>query len=112
MSYIHACPLCSVVSPPNRAQFHHKTFLCQVQIIRGQRSKLQMLMRPLSCKHVLPFSESRESATELAADWNAWAVGEANAKADRLQFTAEQRKHYLYELGITGHPVIEQPKSL
>lgn len=107
MSYVHACPICSVVAPPNSGL---KTFLCRVQIVRGQRSNRQMLMRPLLCKHILPFPESEDSATTLAENWNAWAARTAEVRANELKLTPEQRANYLYELGITGHPAIEQPK--
>lgn len=101
MSYLHSCPICSVLAPGDGANQH---YTCATSIYRGQRSGLHFLMRQLRCKHDVPVKSPRKEGSEIEREWNTWAEAVAKTEAERRKFSPEQTARWMYQLGIAGHP--------
>ncbi len=96
---LHSCPLCSVMDPhipdPNRA-----VFVRGPTLVHGRRSKLVFCVRTLGCSHGPTHDKSYPDEATPSAEWNRWAEGAAQERADRLGYGYELKATFFSGLGM------------
>lgn len=103
-AHLFCCPICSAL-PPDGVSISpgtEKSYFCQPVIWHGRRSKKFWIVPRLGCEHGPAPAAGADQSSEIVAAWNAWAKSEAEAKAERLKFSAARRSRWLYHLGVIG----------